>query len=121
MDKIYLNQLAFYGYHGVFEEERRLGQRYLVDLVLEADLRKACETDSIQYSIDYGKVYHITQTVVEGRASRLIESVADRIIHELFLHFSALHGCKVTVYKPNPPIAGHYQSAAVELYRENHK
>ncbi len=41
MDKIYVNRMEFYGYHGVFPEETRLGQRFAVDLTVEADLKKA--------------------------------------------------------------------------------
>ena len=41
MDKIYVNQMEFYGYHGVFPEETKLGQRFVVDVIVETDLSKA--------------------------------------------------------------------------------
>lgn len=118
MDKIYLNQLAFYGYHGLFEAEQQLGQRFIVDLELETDLRRAGNSDQMEDSIDYGRVFQLTQAVVEGRKFALIEAVAEAVAQELLKNFNQLLACRVKVIKPDPPIPGHYQSVAVEIYRE---
>lgn len=67
MDKIYLNQMEFWGYHGLFPEENKLGQRFYVDLQLELDLKPASTSDDMTKSIDYGAVYEVTKKVVEGR------------------------------------------------------
>ncbi|UOQ49490.1 dihydroneopterin aldolase [Gracilibacillus caseinilyticus] len=119
MDKIYLNKMSFYGFHGVFPEEKKLGQRFQVDLILERDLKKAGETDDLRYSIDYGLVYQVTKDVIEGPAQNLVEKVAEDLSVELFKHFSSLHACTVKVVKPDPPIPGHYESVAIEIFREN--
>lgn len=121
MDKIYLHKLAFYGYHGLFAEENKLGQRYFVDLVLEMDLRKAGESDQIEDSIDYGHVFEITKEIVEGKAYRLVEAVAEKVADSLLNTFDQLTACRVKVDKPDPPIPGHYQAVAVEIYREKIK
>ncbi|WP_163583019.1 dihydroneopterin aldolase [Gracilibacillus saliphilus] len=118
MDKIYLNQMTFYGFHGVFPEEKKLGQRFLVDVVLEADLKQAGQSDDLQYSIDYGLVYQLTKQIVEGRSKNLIEAVAEEVAETLLSKFDPLQACNVKVMKPDPPIPGHYQSVAVEIYRE---
>ncbi|WP_163539341.1 dihydroneopterin aldolase [Gracilibacillus sp. YIM 98692] len=118
MDKIVLEQMAFYGYHGLFAEEKKLGQRYYVDLTLELDLSEAGETDQMDASIDYGAVYHVIKDIVEGPSKQLIEAVASKIAKELFQNFPSLQACRVKVYKPDPPIPGHYRSVAVEIYRE---
>ncbi|SHN37370.1 dihydroneopterin aldolase [Gracilibacillus kekensis] len=118
MDKIYLNKMAFYGFHGVFPEEKKLGQRFLVDLILEVDLKNAGETDDIYQSIDYGLVYQVTKQVVEGPSKNLVEAVAEDLSAELFSHFGLLAACTVKVIKPDPPIPGHYQSVAIEIHRE---
>ena len=117
MDKIFLNQMSFYGYHGVFPEENKLGQRFYVDLILDLELAKAGKSDKIEDSIDYGYVYQLTKEIVEGEAKNLVEAVAESIADRLLSTFSQLHGCVVKVYKPDPPIAGHYQSVAIEIYR----
>lgn len=118
MDKIVLNQLDFYGYHGLFPEERKLGQRFLVDLELFTDLKKAGKSDDMNDSIHYGEAFGLVQEIVEGEAKNLIEAVAEEIAKNLFLRFDLLIACRVRVIKPNPPIPGNYESVAVEIYRE---
>lgn len=118
MDKIHLNQMAFYGYHGLFKEEKKLGQRFLVDLTLFLDLKKAGKSDAMEDSVDYGVVYQKVKEVVEGQSRNLVESVAEEVASNLLTTLDKLDACFVKVYKPDPPIPGHYQSVAVEIYRE---
>lgn len=121
MDKIYLNGLSFYGYHGAIKEENVLGQRFLVDLELLLNLKKAGETDELDYSIHYGEVFELTKGIVEGECYALIEAVAEKIATELLAQYPLLDACQVKVIKPDPPIAGYYHSVAVEIYRERQK
>ncbi|OZU89549.1 dihydroneopterin aldolase [Virgibacillus indicus] len=121
MDKIILNNLQFYGFHGLLPEENKLGQRFNVDLELISDLKKPGETDNMNDSIHYGQVYETVQEIVEGEAKNLIEAVADSIAAKLLASFDLLHACRVKVIKPDPPIPGHYESVAVEIYREKSK
>ncbi|SDC54468.1 dihydroneopterin aldolase [Pelagirhabdus alkalitolerans] len=118
MDKIYLNQLEFYAYHGALKEETALGQRFTVDLELNVDLKKAGQTDQLSYTVHYGEVYEIVKSVVEGQTYQLIESVGERIAKEVLSTYEMVKGCKVKVIKPTPPIAGVYQSVAIEIDRE---
>lgn len=118
LDKIYLNQLQFYGFHGLMPEEKRLGQRFLVDVILYTDLRKAGQTDDMLDSIHYGEAYEMVKRIVEGESKNLIEAVAEDIANTLLSGFNLLNACTVKVIKPDPPIPGHYESVAVEVYRE---
>ncbi|GEL78237.1 dihydroneopterin aldolase [Tenuibacillus multivorans] len=118
MDKILLNDMMFYGYHGLYPEENKLGQRFTVDLQLLTDLKKAGHTDDMNDSIHYGHVYKVVGQVVEGEAKNLIETVAEDIAKRLFTTFEALHGVIIKVNKPGPPIPGYYESVAVEIERE---
>lgn len=117
MDKIIIHDMEFYGYHGLFPEENRLGQRFYVDVELYLDLEPAGKSDRMEDSIDYGHVYEIVKRIVEGEAKHLIEAVAETIASELLQQFVPLEACTVKVKKPNPPIPGHYQSVAVEIHR----
>ncbi|WP_182201784.1 dihydroneopterin aldolase [Paraliobacillus salinarum] len=117
MDKIYLHKCAFYGYHGLFPEETKLGQRFFVDLELELDLQQAGRSDNMEDSINYGAVFETMKEIVEGRPFHLLEALAEAIASKLLLDFSLLHACRVKVDKPDPPIPGHYQGVAVEIYR----
>lgn len=118
MDKILLNKMQFYGYHGLLPEENKLGARFNVDLELFIDLKKAGKSDDMLDSVHYGHVYDSVRTIVEGEPKNLIESVAEMIADQLLDRFELIKTCKVKVIKPDPPINGHYQSVAVEILRE---
>ncbi|WP_106495582.1 dihydroneopterin aldolase [Lentibacillus sp. Marseille-P4043] len=118
MDKITINRMEFYGYHGLFPEENKLGQRFYVDVELMMDLKKPGLSDVMDDSIDYGHVYELIKNIVEGEPKNLIEAVAEKIADILLSSFDLLVACTVKVTKPDPPIPGHYQSVAVEITRE---
>jgi 7,8-dihydroneopterin aldolase/epimerase/oxygenase len=109
--------MEFYGYHGVFPEETKLGQRFSVDLVVSLELQKAGETDNLEYSVNYGDLYQICKSVVEGTPYKLVEAVAEKIAERVLKEFSLILDVTVKVIKPDPPIPGHYQSVAVEITR----
>lgn len=117
MDKIFINRMAFYGYHGVFPEENRLGQRFWVDLTLEGDLKPASDSDDIRKTVDYGKAYDLVRDIIEGDAKKLVETVTEQIADEVLRIFPMIDQCTVKVIKPDPPIPGHYDSVAVEMTR----
>jgi dihydroneopterin aldolase len=121
MDKILLNQMEFYGYHGVFPEETKLGQRFIVDVVLELDLTEAGKTDELTKTINYGEVYETVRAIVEGSPHKLVETVAEKISEKILTNFPLVKASTIKVTKPNPPIAGHYHSVAVEISRKNHE
>lgn len=109
--------MEFYGYHGVFPEETRLGQRFIVDLMVEADLKPAGESDDLALSINYGELYHLCKDIVEGAPFKLIEALAEKIADRCLSQFTLAMSCTVKVIKPDPPIPGHYESVAVEITR----
>ncbi|RFU66896.1 dihydroneopterin aldolase [Peribacillus saganii] len=117
MDKIYVNEMEFYGYHGVFPEENRLGQRFRVSLAIELDLSQAGKTDELEFSVNYGELYQLTREIVEGKPFKLVESIAENIAAKTLEKFPIVEFCTVQVMKPDPPIPGHYKSVAVEIRR----
>ena len=110
--------MEFYGFHGLLPEEKKIGQRFNVDLELFLNLQVAGETDDMNDSIHYGHVYELVKEIVEGQSVNLIETVAETIATQLFFKFTLLSACTVKVIKPDPPIPGHYKSVAVEIFRE---
>lgn len=118
MDYIHVNEMEFWGYHGVFAEETKLGQRFRVTLSLAVDLQEAGQTDDLEKTVNYGEAFVVCQKVVEGEPAKLVETVAERIATGILTKFTGLvKGCKVIVVKPDPPIPGHYRSVAVEITR----
>lgn len=111
----------FYGYHGLFNEEKTLGQRFIVDAELHTSLKQAGQSDEMQDSIDYGRVYDVIKAVVEGKPKNLIEAVAEAVAENLLAEFPTLDACVIEITKPDPPINGHYEAVAVQIFRERKK
>lgn len=109
--------MEFYGYHGVFPEETRLGQRFVVDLMVLVDLKKAGETDELEYSVNYGELFQACKEIVEGKPFKLVEAVAEKIAENVLSQFTLVSEVTIKVIKPDPPIPGHYRSVAVEITR----
>ncbi|MEK5495615.1 dihydroneopterin aldolase [Bacillus sp. FSL M8-0077] len=117
MDKVYVNGMEFYGYHGVFAEENKLGQRFRVDLTASLDLSKAGQTDDLNETINYAELYNVCKNIVEGNPVNLVETLTERIANQVLKDFPTVQECTVKVIKPDPPIPGHYQSVAIEMTR----
>ncbi|WP_216831222.1 dihydroneopterin aldolase [Alkalihalobacterium elongatum] len=117
MDKIIIDQMQFYGYHGVYAEENKLGQRFKVDATLLLDLKNAGMKDDLTQTVNYAEVYKITKKIVEEQTYKLVETIAERICSEILNSFPIVESCTIKVIKPDPPINGHYHSVAVEITR----
>ncbi len=117
-DRILLEGLTFYGYHGVNPEERTLGQRFVVDLALSLDLRPAGRTDDLTRTANYAAIWKIVRRIVEGPPCNLIEAVAERIATAVLTEVGGT-AVRVRVAKPWAPVKGSVAgTAAVEIYRE---
>lgn len=110
--------MEFYGYHGVYPEETKLGQRFYVDATLELDVKKASQSDDVNDTIDYSLVYEQIRSIMEGKPRKLLERLAEEITVALFQQFSLVERVTIKIVKPNPPIHGHYESVAVEITRD---
>ena len=105
-DHILLDGMVFYGYHGVHPEERRLGQRFIVDIDATCDLAPAGRADDLAATVSYSAIYRITKAIVEGEPRALIEAVAEAVASEILTAFPTVTAVSVTVRKPEAPIAG---------------
>ncbi len=116
-DRILLEGMQFYAYHGVNPEERVLGQRYVVDLSVDLDLRRAGETDRLEDTVSYSHIYRTVRAVMEGEPRNLLESAAEAIADRVLAGFP-VQSVSVTVKKPNPPVRGSsIEIAAVQIHR----
>ena len=116
-DRIILEGLGFYGYHGVFPEERKLGQRFVVDLTCGLDLSPAGDTDELGRTASYAEIYDVVKAAFEEGPFNLIETVAQRIADRVFAAFADIDWIIVRVKKPEAPIAMVRGAASVELHR----
>jgi dihydroneopterin aldolase len=117
MDKIALHRMTFYGYHGVYAEERKLGQRFIVDAELHLDLTPAGRQDDLTLTVNYAEAFDVVRRIVEGEPFQLIEALAERIASELLANYASVQAVTVRVTKPHPPFAGDYEGVSVEINR----
>lgn len=121
MDYIIIDNLETFGYHGVFEEEAFLGQKFLVTAKLYLDTRKAGMTDDLKVSLDYGEVCQMIKKIVETERFMLIERLAEEIAAKLLMTFQLLREVEITVKKPWAPIHVSVDNVAVSIIRRWHK
>ena len=116
-DRIILEGMQFYGFHGVNPEERTLGQSYVVDLAVEMDLRQPGASDRLEDTVSYTRLYRAVQEVMEGESKNLLEATAQAIASRVLAEFPVA-AVRVQIKKPRPPIRGSViDHAAVEVYR----
>ena len=111
-DEILLEGMRFYAYHGVNPEERALGQRFLVDVVMAVDLRRPGQSDDLADTVSYSDVYKVVRGIVEGEPRNLIEAVAEEIAAAILTGFPPVARVTVTVRKPEVPMKGSLLDAA---------
>jgi dihydroneopterin aldolase len=115
-DRILLQGIQFYGYHGVYEEERRLGQRFLVDVELRLDLTGAEDWDDVSLSVDYSQVHAAVLEIGTRQQFKLLETLAARIASTLLERFP-IQRVTVRATKPAPPLPGTLAGVSVEVTR----
>lgn len=118
MDKIIMKNMAFFSNHGVFEEEKILGQKFFVDAELRLSLRGAGENDDLEKSVNYGEVFGLIKEIVEKERFKLLEALADRLAQEIFREFGLIDGLLLRIKKPEAPVPGIFDYFAVEIERE---
>jgi dihydroneopterin aldolase len=117
LDVIRINNMVFYGYHGVEESEKHQGQRFEVDVELFCDLRRAGKSDQISDTIDYTAVYQIVEELVMEGDYNLIEALAEDIAQKMLERFS-VEGTVIRVRKPHVSLRGLSNGVEVEILRQ---
>ncbi|AKC37664.1 dihydroneopterin aldolase (FolB) [Mycolicibacterium phlei] len=115
-DRIELRGLKVFGYHGVFEHERRDGQDFSVDVTVWLDLDTAAATDQLTDTLDYGELAQRAAAIVSGPPRNLIESVAGAIADDVMTD-ARVHAVEAVVHKPNAPIPLTFSDVAVVARR----
>jgi 7,8-dihydroneopterin aldolase/epimerase/oxygenase len=115
MGKVVLKNMMFYGYHGVYEHEREMGQRFFVDVELVLDFTKAVASDALEDTLNYVAVYDEIKMVMETHKFRLLEALAGRIADTLLT--GRVTTVTVRVRKPSVPLPAPLDYVEVELTR----
>ena len=116
-DRIVLEGMQFYGFHGVNAEEKSLGQPYVVDLAVEMDLSIPGKSDRLEDTVSYTHLYRSVRKVIEGESRNLLEAAAENVAIRILDEFP-VKAVQVRVKKPRPPIKGSFvENAVAEIYR----
>lgn len=114
LNKIAVEGIRLYAYHGCLEEEARIGGNYVVDVYIETDFMEAAQKDDLDKTVDYCVVYDIVKAEMAQR-SKLIEQVALRIHENIGRTIPSVMKTRVRVTKLNPPMNGNVEKVFVEV------
>ena len=121
MDKIIIEDLECFGYHGVLKEEQVLGQKFLVSIVLYTDTANAGRTDCLDETLNYADVCKKVQSFMGEQKFLLIEAAAEHLAQMLLLSYDLLKEVKITIKKPWAPVHISMKTVAVEIRRGWHR
>ena len=111
---IELTRMEFRAYHGCYDLEQQVGNRFTVDLVITAELGDAAERDDVTRTVNYLTVYEIVRERM-AVTQRTIERVAMNIIEAVYASFRQVRHVKCTVSKLAPPLGGKLEKVSVVL------
>ncbi|MEX2612877.1 MAG: dihydroneopterin aldolase [Gaiellaceae bacterium] len=115
---IELSSLVVFGHHGYLEAERKLGQRFLVDLWVDVG-KAAASSDDIDQTVDYRHLAGLVREVFAGPERLLLEGLAGAVVDGILDRFEAVERVRVRVRKPDvvldPPVD--YAAVIVERTR----
>jgi len=116
VDEITITGIRAFGYHGVYPDEKRDGQEFVVDATLYLSTARAAETDDVADTVHYGELAEAIATIVGGDPVDLIETLAHRIADVVLAH-DLVQMTRITVHKPSAPIAVPFADVAVTVHR----
>jgi dihydroneopterin aldolase len=116
MGLIQIENIEFYSFHGHFKEERIVGNKFLVNLTIETDMKIPAESDNLKDAVNYQRVYEIVKQQMELK-SHLLEHIAGRILDAIYAEMKGINKVTVKVSKLNPPMGGKIGSVSIILSR----
>jgi dihydroneopterin aldolase len=116
MGLIKIENMEFYAFHGHFREEQIVGNKFLVDLIIETDMHIPMKSDNLRDAVNYQKAYEIVKFQMEKK-SHLLEHIAGRILDAIYSELSGIKKVTVKVSKLNPPMGGKIGSVSVIMER----
>jgi dihydroneopterin aldolase len=120
MGIIKVTNIRVFAYHGCLNEETKIGSDYRVDLKVKANLQQSAKTDALQDTVDY---VFLNRVIKEEMAipSKLLETVAKRILNRIFNEDKLVTKATVNVSKLNPPIGGDVERVTIKMTEKRKK
>lgn len=117
MDRVSIAGIAAFGRHGVLQQEKELGQKFIVDVTYYLDLTHAGKTDNLADAVSYADVFNIVKEEIVNQNYDLIERLCYVMIGRILNLDMRITSAEVTVKKPNAPLYGHFDWAAITMKR----
>ncbi|WP_291569173.1 MULTISPECIES: 2-amino-4-hydroxy-6-hydroxymethyldihydropteridine diphosphokinase [unclassified Clostridium] len=121
MDKMYIKDLEIFANHGYFQEEKKLGQKFILSFELDLDLSRAGEEDNLDKTVHYGILCDEIEKEFTRMSHDLIEKAAEEIVNFILLKYEAINKVKLKLKKPWAPVRKHLNYVAIEIERQWHK
>ena len=114
MGKVSLEGIEFHAFHGVFSEEKKLGNRFTVDMHVHTDFKEAMHTDDLKYTVDYFKLYQIAKAHMQVPV-KLLEHLGYLMIKDILKAYPESSEIQVIIKKHNPALGGVVNFSVVEV------
>jgi dihydroneopterin aldolase len=118
---IFVNGLVLHAYHGVMPHEAKVGQPFVLDLMLDIDLSEASRTDKLKHTVSYEQLVKTASEAFGARRYRLVEAAAGAVADAVLDRYPPVSSIRVTVRKPQAPIAATFDDVGVIITRARRK
>jgi len=117
MGLIKIEGMEFYAFHGHYKEEQIVGNRFLVDLEMEADMSVPAESDALEDAVNYQVAYRVVKEEMKRINSNLLENIGKRILDAIYRELEGISSVTITIRKMNPPMGGPIKNVSVKMTR----
>ena len=118
MGKIHIEEMEFFAFHGHYQEEQIVGNRFLVDLEMDTDLSVPAESDKLDDAVNYQQAYQIIGNEMMRTKSNLLENIGKRILDALYGEMNGIKKATIRIRKLNPPMGGPIKSVGIIMSRK---
>lgn len=112
---LFIDNLEVFANHGLFEEENKLGQKFIFDIECELNYKKAMFSDEMTDSTSYADIVEVVVKTSTTNTFNLLERLAGEILKNIFTEFSQIENIKLKINKPGAPIKYHFEKCGVEV------
>ena len=112
---LFIDNLEVFANHGLFEEENKLGQKFIFDIECELNYKKAMFSDEMMDSISYADIAEVVVKTATTNTFNLLERLAGEILKNIFTEFSQIENINLKINKPGAPIKYHFKKCGVEV------
>ncbi len=112
--QVYIQNMRLHAYHGVLEQERRVGNDYVMNVRVRYPLDRACESDDVSDTLSYAELANIVRQEM-AVSSKLLENVAQRICNAVIREYPETESVSIDIKKIAPPMSADCDGAGVRI------